>query len=102
MCIVLLLYLVSQIDQPDDTGIQVFARAYTLYSLRFLPSILHRSGEMLGIQCVVGEGKGKICLHRKDIGPRLGGKKTLFCCALILRRLRKMVKAVKEKCRGIV
>lgn len=26
MCIVLLLYLVSQIDQPDDTGIQVSAR----------------------------------------------------------------------------
>ncbi len=32
MCIVLLLYLVSQIDQPDDTGIQVFARTrvYTI------------------------------------------------------------------------
>lgn len=30
---------------------------------------------MLVIQCVVGEGKGKICLHRKEIGPRLGGKK---------------------------
>ena len=77
------------------------ARAYTLYSLCFLPSRLHRLGEMLVIQCVVGEGKGKICLHRKEIGPRLGGK-TLFCCALILRRLRKTVKAVKEKCRGIV
>ena len=104
MCIVLLLYLVSQIDQPDDTGIQVFARTrvYTIYSSCFLSSILHRSGEMLVIQCVVGEGKGKICLHRKEIGPRLGGKKTLFCCALILRRLRKTVKAVKEKCRDIV
>ena len=78
------------------------ARAHTLYSSCFLPSRLHRSGEMLGIQCVVGEGKGKICLHRKEIDPRLGGKKTLFCCALILRRLRKMMKAVKEKCRGIV
>lgn len=32
---------------------------------------------MLVIQCVVGEGKGKICLHRKEIGPRLGGKKNL-------------------------
>lgn len=104
MCIVLLLYLVSQIDQPDDTGIQVFARAraYTPYSSCFLPSILHQWGEMLVIQSVVGEGKGKICLHRKEIGPRLGGKKTLFCCVLILRCLRKMVKAVKEKCRDIV
>ena len=54
------------------------ARAYTLYSSCFLPSRLHRSGEMLVIQCVVGEGKGEVCLHRKEIGPRLGGKKHCF------------------------
>lgn len=33
---------------------------------------------MLVIQCVVGEGKGKICLYRKEIGPRLGGKNLCF------------------------
>ena len=42
------------------------ARAYTPYSSCFLPSILHQWGEMLVIQCVVGEGKGKICLHRRE------------------------------------
>ena len=78
------------------------ARAHTLYSSCFLPSCLHQWGEMLVIQCVVGEGKGKICLYRKGIGPRLGGKKPLFRCVLILRRLRKTVKAVKEKYRDIV
>ena len=42
------------------------ARAYTPYSSCFLPSILHQWGEMLVIQCVVGEGKGKIFLHRRE------------------------------------
>ena len=57
---------------------------------------------MLVIQCVVGEGKGKVCLHRREKHSLLHAKKTWFRCVLILRCLRKTVNAVKEKCRDIV
>lgn len=35
---------------------------------------------MLVIQCVVGEGKGKVCLHRRGIASFFGVKNLVLLC----------------------
>ena len=58
MCIVLLLYLVSQIDQPDDTGLRAHARIHYIVRVFCLHAFTGRV-KCLSFSALWVKAKGK-------------------------------------------
>ena len=83
MCIVLLLYLVSQIDQPDDTGIQVSARTrvYTNIVRVFCLQSFTGRVKCLSFSALWVKAKGKFAFTAGETLPFLKVKTLVSLCA---------------------